>query len=196
MKYTKVQYDKNGKKLCTKCKNFKETNEFHNWSKGQDGLKLYCKVCVNAYDKKRWDPKRVYPEKYNEIGQIHCRNCGNFFDKSEMYISKNGTYKTSTYCSTCKPLLNRIKNIERYGITIDQYYKILEDQDYRCKLCNKKDFTKRLRLCIDHDHKCCEGSTSCGKCVRGLICFNCNTALGNVKDNIKTLQNMIDYLSK
>jgi hypothetical protein len=31
---------------------------------------------------------------------------------------------------------------------------------------------------VDHDHSCCPGRQTCGKCVRGLICRQCNTAFG------------------
>lgn len=34
---------------------------------------------------------------------------------------------------------------------------------------------------IDHDHRCCPGPASCGKCVRDLLCTGCNTRLGAVE---------------
>ena len=41
---------------------------------------------------------------------------------------------------------------------------------------------------VDHDHKT-------GR-VRGMLCFLCNQALGNVRDDIKRLHGLIDYLHR
>lgn len=45
----------------------------------------------------------------------------------------------------------------------------------------------------DHDHS---SRRMCGDCVRGLLCGNCNHALGLLDDNIDTLRSMIAYLKE
>ena len=67
-------------------------------------------------------------------------------------------------------------------------------QNYVCMICKKPDPYKRLS--VDHDHSCCAGDFSCGKCIRGLLCSPCNKTLGMVNDDINLLQDMIDYLQK
>ena len=47
---------------------------------------------------------------------------------------------------------------------------------------------------MDHYHKCCPGKTSCGKCVRGLLCGNCNTILGRQRDDAEVFFRMGRYL--
>jgi len=41
-------------------------------------------------------------------------------------------------------------------------------------------FGEGQQVCIDHD--CCDAEKrSCGKCIRGLLCLSCNTALGHIE---------------
>lgn len=77
---------------------------------------------------------------------------------------------------------NRIKN--RYGITEKDFNKRLEQQKNLCAICFKKPNT---RLHIDHCHKTSK--------VRGLLCGNCNRALGLLKDNTMFLAKAIEYLN-
>ena len=56
-------------------------------------------------------------------------------------------------------------------------------QDYKCAILQKKS----NKLNVDHDHSCCSGSKSCGKCVRGLLCTNCNMFIGR----IETVSNIV-----
>jgi hypothetical protein len=81
----------------------------------------------------------------------------------------------------------------KYGITKEEYLSLVEKQDNKCGVCGKKETSlgrggKVKNLAIDHCH-------TTGK-VRGLLCLGCNTALGNIKDDMKILTNMLKYLEK
>lgn len=47
---------------------------------------------------------------------------------------------------------------------------------------------------VDHDHRCCPGKFTCGKCVRGILCRGCNLALGSVGDDPAVLDSLAAYL--
>jgi DNA-directed RNA polymerase subunit RPC12/RpoP len=66
---------------------------------------------------------------------------------------------------------------------------MLFSQNYLCAACGKDLNTiEAERICIDHDH-------ITGK-VRGILCSNCNVALGQAHDNIGILYKLIAYLNK
>jgi hypothetical protein len=65
----------------------------------------------------------------------------------------------------------------QYRITPERYLAMLEAQNGVCGICRKPPGAKRLH--VDHDHACCpQSGRSCGECVRGLLCFRCNTTTG------------------
>ena len=74
---------------------------------------------------------------------------------------------------------NREKNLKCfYGISELQYDEMLRSQNGVCLICKKEQIGKRKFLSVDHDHSCCPGVRSCGKCVRGLLCQRCNILVG------------------
>lgn len=182
--YTRVQYDENGLKQCTNCQEYKETSNFHKYSKAQDSLKPWCKVCVREYDLAEDDPKRVMPrKKQGEL--IHCRRC-------EKYLDKSNFWGGSTYCRPCKKYVGINSNLRKKNLTIEKYSELEKSQNGVCKICGNTDYK---RLSVDHDHACCPGEKTCGKCTRGLLCSRCNRALGSVNDDVKLLQTMIEYIN-
>lgn len=86
---------------------------------------------------------------------------------------------------------HRRRTISQYGLTPGEYDRLMELQGGACAICGGK---RAYRLNIDHDHSCCPGKTSCGECVRGLLCRNCNKILALLKDDAKTFRSMADYL--
>ena len=69
----------------------------------------------------------------------------------------------------------------RYGLTYTELSEYLRLSDGKCPLCLKRDATS-----IDHDH----GTGA----VRGVLCSQCNSALGMFKDDVATMTRAIAYL--
>jgi hypothetical protein len=76
-----------------------------------------------------------------------------------------------------------------YGISLEEFVAMSAAQGDACGACGGNE-----ALCVDHDHSCCPGVRSCGKCIRGLLCGKCNHGLGNFNDNQVFLQGAIDFL--
>lgn len=49
-------------------------------------------------------------------------------------------------------------------------------------------------LVVDHDHACCSGGYSCGKCVRGGICSRCNKVLTSIRTP-EYFEDLLKYLN-
>jgi hypothetical protein len=75
---------------------------------------------------------------------------------------------------------NRKYKITRRGLTPEKFQEMLEAQGYACAM-GREPFADGQRIFIDHDHACCPGDKTCGKCVRGLLCLTCNIALGYIE---------------
>lgn len=85
-----------------------------------------------------------------------------------------------------KPMQRRKTEIKRlYGLEIDDYQSILDAQGNKCAICIKP-FRKTPN--VDHCH-------DTGK-VRGLLCFNCNRAIGHLQNDTGIIQNAIAYLQR
>ena len=81
----------------------------------------------------------------------------------------------------------------RYGITEEQYDELLEKQGNACAVCSVSFDTVHPN--VDHDHNCCPGTRSCGKCLRGLLCSNCLTIASMVETRFKYMDDMFMYLT-
>lgn len=78
--------------------------------------------------------------------------------------------------------------IRNYGITLDEYNEMLENQNGQCYICGKHHSLQTKSLSVDHCHK--TGN------VRRLLCSNCNTSLGLLKEDIDRVKKMIRYIEE
>lgn len=117
----------------------------------------------------------------------------------------------SSYCKSCAVEKNRLcaerdpsryERFERpsklkrlYGITVEDYNRMLVEQRGGCAICGSTDAKHRkytrakvAAFSVDHDHK--TGN------VRGLLCNHCNRAVGLINDNPNVAASMASYLSR
>lgn len=74
-----------------------------------------------------------------------------------------------------------------YGITLEDYIRMEEEQDGKCFICGGLNDDGK-RLYVDHNHTT--------KKVRALLCRRCNSVIGYANENIETLKSAIGYLEK
>jgi hypothetical protein len=74
-----------------------------------------------------------------------------------------------------------------YGLTLDRFWAMAARQGNRCAICRELPIGY-ARLSVDHCH-------TTGK-VRGLLCTNCNAAIGMFREDPGRLRAAIRYLEK
>lgn len=84
------------------------------------------------------------------------------------------------------------KTLQQAGLSIEWYDAIPQ----QCGICGTTDPGRGW--CLDHDHSCCPYGTrqGCSKCIRGLLCAQCNTGLGMFRDDAENLKAAISWLEK
>ena len=163
-------------KRCSKCKHLKPAGQFYKNARSKDGLKSYCKRCVGAVN--------VQPEvKARRLAAQRARR--------------------TTPEGRAAARWEKLKY--RYGLTREDYERILASQGGACAICERRS-RKGENFSVDHDHSCCPGDVrTCGKCVRGLLCTNCNRRLlglclqegkRGTERALKTARNLVRYLER
>ena len=164
------------KKTCSKCNIEKSLNEFRPRKDNKDGLHGQCRLCMslhrNEYRKNNPDINKASRNRESiSVKQDRINNPNKW---SKIYKKNNHSMK--------------VRGKGSYRLTEEQYNQLMIKQNGLCAICKQKNYMKGLEigLCVDHCH-------NTGK-VRGLLCHNCNVGIGNLKDNILTLESAIIYL--
>lgn len=168
-------------KRCTKCRVLKPMIDFRSKTTSPRGRTSQCKSCMNETSR-----RRVRIGVQEQFSPRACISCGIVKDEDGFGKSEFCTDGYTPTCKWCQYLWLE------HRLTPSDYQKMFEAQLGLCGIC----FEPLIVTNIDHDHACCHGRRSCGKCVRGLLCPTCNRGLGMFKDNVKFLVAAIDYLEK
>lgn len=160
-------------KVCKTCGEEKVLTDFRVSSnkKYKHGRTPHCKICVSSYERNR---VMSNPEKKAKLYAKH-----NIYRKNNPEIFKS-------------KLKHIITQYNKLGIQIseEEYNKVLKEQNNRCAICNNHDYRsgRLIKLSIDHCHDTLK--------FRGLLCGNCNRALGLLKDDVEVLKKAIEYLNR
>lgn len=88
---------------------------------------------------------------------------------------------------TCYSCLKRhSKFMERYGLSIEEYENRFIKQEGKCLICSRHQSLLLKRLRVDHNHETGE--------IRGLLCDQCNTAIGLFKEDTEIMKKAISYI--
>jgi hypothetical protein len=122
------------------------------------------------------------PRKYRELAGL-CVICA--------HTARSRDYRKGT-AAVVTALRHNMSRL--YGLTLEQFDRLRETQQYRCAICAKHEDALRSilhkgqpgRLTVDHDHLS-------GR-IRKLLCRNCNVVLGHAKDDAALLRAAADYI--
>lgn len=145
-----------------------------------------CRVCAEAKPKERFQPE----------GR-QCRDCRNakqraYWNALPLEVRRERQKKLDYQKRYAERhperliLRRRVAHYKRkFGISLEQYNEMLNAQNGVCAIC-RNTCDAGLNLAVDHCHDCGQ--------VRALLCKNCNTALGLLKENTDIMQAAIQYV--
>jgi len=118
---------------------------------------------------------------------VECKRCHTIMSTDEAKSAESRSGYPNGYCKACCSEWKREQNFKvRYKISIEEYEQMLVFQDKKCQIC--EELLEPKKTVVDHCHT--SGN------VRGLLCYNCNNAIGFLKENIRAALKLIDYIYK
>jgi hypothetical protein len=162
----------NPERVCNRCGVSKPRSEFH---KHVVGRRWTCISCCRL-------------EKENRTHK-QCSNCKQTLPIEQ--FNKRGSRKGdwNHTCKTCQSF----ESINRRDAGKEWYESTLKSQGYNCAICGSAEPRGRGSFNLDHDHSCCGAKQNCSSCRRGLLCQQCNHALGWL-ENKQWVESAIKYL--
>jgi len=166
-------------KVCHLCKISKKLEDF-----GKHEIKIKWGICKECARNKQKICRDRNPEKYKTRHNNWCKNNRDKTNKySKKWISSN---------KEKHELIKQSNHLKKYNISIDDFNLLIKKQNNLCAICKNPEtaiFNKKIRkLAVDHCHKTLK--------IRGLLCGNCNIALGKFKDSVEILESAISYLKE
>ena len=153
----------------------------------------WLKECIKCEVMKTLNDYYPDPRKFDHVHSV-CKECTKA-DRKQRYEEDPAKYNAQSSAYAADPINRQKMKAHRYGITFEELTTLIEKQNNSCAACftSFEDIPDR-NIHIDHDHECCPSNKGCRKCIRGILCWNCNAALGMLKDDIVRVHAIGKYL--
>ncbi len=188
MTSTPVLPDPPGLKECPDCGETKSRAEFRRNGHRPDGLSFYCRVCFSKRDKEAYRRRqaqkgRIVRERVSvPDGHKGCPHCEEVKPLSEWPRNRQSSDDYGSYCKTCHGVRSARDYLRRtYKLESKDVRVLIRQQAGMCPIC----LGARPEH-VDHDH-----ATGA---IRGVLCFNCDAALGQFKDRPDVLRRAAAYV--
>lgn len=148
--------------------------------------KKRAKSSKKSYEKKKNDPEYIRKKaEYNKY--FREKNDKTIKEKKAKYFQD--TKYSEEHFKKRQENSHRQALKVRFGMTPEQYDKLLNDQDGVCAICGEfKISAQQSRMGVDHNHNTLK--------IRGILCDWCNIGIGRFNDDIGLLQKAIDYIKE
>ena len=176
----------------------KDISEFYKNTADITILDEWCKSCVRVsgywrehYQKYAEHQKERKRRHYKENPEIYKKARKKYYQKNckQIRAKENQRYRQDPIARFRKGLTKLTDGTGLTTIEIYEFYsEKFAEQNGCCAICGRHEAEFKFRLNIDHCHKT-------GK-LRGLICTNCNSGIGNLQDDAELLLKAYDYLRK
>lgn len=166
-----------------KCRRCGSTECFERRRPEGGGIHRWCIPCARAADKRRNHAVRAAYKvglRKQKWAAGLCYRC-----------SKPNDRPGKGLCSRCGALSKKTARecvLRRYGLSLADFDRLLEEQNNSCGLCGHVFDGKRGKIVVDHDHRTGQ--------VRGLLDKNCNSGLGLLGDDTSSVVNALLYLER
>lgn len=182
------RYDWSKPRYCATCKKQMRPNGAK--SDGSTVKHASNGICINCKDtvkRAQAGAKTRVALVHDENGQV-CKYCDRHLPFEKFPTANHNPTGRRSKCYWCQSIW------DAYRLTFQQFSVMLQGQGGLCGGCSKPPASGSF--VVDHDHSCCPGEKTCGRCVRGLLCSKCNLALGHVSDSVERLEGLISYLKE
>lgn len=153
---------------------------------GIQGQPLVCNTCTNSRPLREFRKGAKTLKTCALCRQQHRINNKKYCAKDKPTIRARSRAANKKWYHKDVKSARFLRRFYKYGLTQEDFDVLLELQGGLCAICSGA--LAETTIHVDHDHV--------ALVVRGLLCFQCNAALGSLKEDVVAIRKAATYLEQ